>query len=106
MPFLNDGIVIAGGEPTLQKKSRAVAGPERIMELEASIAALKTQQLKELQAARGRLRELKIQTGPARMRLALNKSSMGNLKSILQFEFRIVGVLGPQGQKENHISRV
>ena len=101
MPFLNDCIVIAGGEPTLQKTGRTETEQERIKELEASIAALKTQEEKELQAAKEKLRNAKNETGASTEGSSMERSSMENLKSILRSEFRIVGILGPQGQKEN-----
>ena len=101
IPFLNDCIVIAGGEPTLQKTGRTETEQERIKELEASIAALKTQQEKELQAAKEKLRNAKNETGVSTEGSSMERSSMENLKSILRREFRIVGILGPQGQKEN-----
>ena len=101
MPFLNDCIVIAGGEPTLQKTGRTKTEQERIKELEASIAALKTQQEKELQAAKEKLRNAKNETGVSTEGSSMERSSMENLKSILRREFRIIGILGPQGQKEN-----
>ena len=97
IPFLNDCIVIA----TLQKTGRTETEQERIKELEASIAALKTQQEKELQAAKEKLRNAKNETGVSTEGSSMERSSMENLKSILQREFRIVGILGPQGQKEN-----
>ena len=101
IPFLNDCIVIAGGEAAPQKKVGTGAEQDRIKELEASIAALKIQQEKELEAARQRLETARNETGISAEGFNIEKSSMENLKSILRREFRIVGVLGPQGQKEN-----
>ena len=101
IPFLNDCIVIAGGEAAPQKKVGTGAEQDRIKELEASIAALKIQQEKELEAARQRLETARNETGVSAEGFNIEKSSMENLKSILRREFRIVGVLGPQGQKEN-----
>ena len=101
IPFLKDCIVIAEGERVTQKEVGTDAEQSRIKELEASIAALKVQQEKELEAARERLEAARKETGASAEGSSIEKSSMENLKSILRREFRIVGVLGPQGQKEN-----
>lgn len=101
IPFLKDCIVIAGGDVASQKKVGTGAEQERIRELEASINALKIQQEKELEAARERLKAARSETGVSTEGSSFERSSMENLKSMLRREFRIVGVLGPQGQKEN-----
>ena len=101
IPYLNDCIEIAEGETATQKEVGIEAEQARIKELEASIAALKIQQEKELEAARERLETARKETGVSAEGSSIEKSSMGNLKSILRREFRIVGVLGPQGMKEN-----
>ena len=98
---MNDCIEIAEGETATQKEVGIEAEQARIKELEASIAALKIQQEKELEAARERLETARKETGVSAEGSSIEKSSMGNLKSILRREFRIVGVLGPQGMKEN-----
>ena len=76
IPFLNDCIVIAGGEPTLQKTGRTETEQERIKELEASIATLKTKQEKELQAAKEKLRNAKNETGASTEGSSMERSSM------------------------------
>ena len=101
IPYLNDCIEIAEGETATQKEVGIEAEQDRIRELEASIAALKIQQEKELEAARERLETARKETGVSAEGSSIEKSSMENLKSILRREFRIVGVLGPQGMKEN-----
>ena len=101
IPYLNDCIEIAEGETATQKEVGIEAEQARIKELEASIAALKIQQKKELEAARERLETARKETGVSAEGSSIEKSSMENLKSILRREFRIVGVLGPQGMKEN-----
>ena len=101
IPYLNDCIEIAEGEATAQKEVGIEAEQARIKELEASIAALKIQQEKELEAARERLETARKEMGVSAEGSSIEKSSMENLKSILRREFRIVGVLGPQGMKEN-----
>ena len=101
IPYLNDCIEIAEGETATQKEVGIEAEQARIKELEASIAALKIQQEKELEAARERLETARKETGVSAEGSSIEKSSMENLKSILRREFRIVGVLGPQGMKEN-----
>ena len=85
----------------MQKTGRTETEQEKIKELEASIAALKTQQEKELQAAKEKLRNAKNETGVSTEGSSMERSSMENLKSILRREFSFVGILGPQGQKEN-----
>ena len=101
IPYLNDCIEIAEGETATQKEVGIEAEQARIKELEASIAALKIQQEKELEAARERLETARKETGVSAEGSSIEKSSMENLKSILRREFRIIGVLGPQGMKEN-----
>ena len=101
IPYLNDCTEIAEGETATQKEVGIEAEQDRIRELEASIAALKIQQEKELEAARERLETARKETGVSAEGSSIEKSSMENLKSILRREFRIVGVLGPQGMKEN-----
>ena len=101
IPYLNDCIEIAEGETATQKEVGIEAEQARIKELEASIAALKIQQEKELEAARERLETARKETGVSAEGSSIEKSSMENLKSILRREFRIVGVLGPQAMKEN-----
>ena len=101
IPYLNDCIEIAEGETATQKEVGIEAEQARIKELEASIAALKIQQEKELEAARERLETARKETGVSAEGSSIEKSSMESLKSILRREFRIVGVLGPQGMKEN-----
>ena len=101
IPYLNDCIEIAEGETATQKEVGIEAEQDRIREFEASIAALKIQQEKELEAARERLETARKETGVSAEGSSIEKSSMENLKSILRREFRIVGVLGPQGMKEN-----
>ena len=96
IPYLNDCI-----ETAAQNEVGIEAEQARIKELEASIAALKIQQEKELEAARERLETARKETGVSAEGSSIEKSSMENLKSILRREFRIVGVLGPQGIKEN-----
>lgn len=90
-PFLKDCINVVA-----QMREGNDPEQDRIKELEANIAALKAKQEKELEAAKERLRAAKSETG-----VSPDGSSISNLKSILRREFRIVGVLGPQGQKDN-----
>ena len=101
IPYLNDCIEIAEVETATQKEVGIEAEQARIKELDASIAALKIQQEKELEAARERLETARKETGVSAEGSSIEKSSMENLKSILRREFRIVGVLGPQAMKEN-----
>ena len=54
-----------------------------------------------MQAAKEKLRNAKNETGVSTEGSSMERSSMENLKSILRRDFRIVGILGPQGQKEN-----
>ena len=74
--------VTASGEPTLQKAVRTEAEEDRIKDLEADIAALKTQQEKELQAARDKLREAKNEMGVRTGGCSSGRLSMANLKLI------------------------
>ena len=101
IPYLNDCIETVEGETATQNEVGIEAEQARIKELEASIAALKIRQEKELEAARERLETARKETGVSAEGSSIEKSSMENLKSILRLEFRIFGVLGPQGMKEN-----
>ena len=87
IPHLNDCIEIAKGETATQKEVRIEAEQARIKELQASIAALKIQQEKELEAARERLETARKETGVSAEGSSIEKSSMENLKSILRREF-------------------
>ena len=90
-PFLLDCLRIvskmgeANGEEQMQ-----------IKELEANIASLKEQQVRELEAAKERLKAARSETG-ARP----DGSNIANLKSILRRDLQIAGVLEPQGQKDS-----
>ena len=69
---------------------------KQIKELEANIASQKEQQMRELEAAKERLKAARSETGASP-----NGSNIANLKSILRRDFRIAGVLGPQEQKDS-----
>ena len=87
IPYLNDCIEIAKGETATQKEVGIKAEQARIKELQASIAALKIQQEKELEAARERLETARKETGVSVKGSSIEKSSMENLKLILRREF-------------------
>eukprot|EP00794_Sanderia_malayensis_P020651 gene20651-22689_t len=89
--FLHDCIAVVS-----QMGQGNSAEQEKIKELEANIAALKEKQQRELEAAKERLRAARNETG-----ISSDGSNIASLKSMFRREFRIVGGLGPQGQKDN-----
>ena len=98
VPYLNDIIqAISAGIPVEKSGGDKNSGADKIKELEREVEALKVQQRDELEAALSRLEAARCQPGVG---VQAGSAQLDNLKTLLRRDFRIAGMVAPQGEKD------
>ena len=98
VPYLNDIIqAISAGIPVEKSGGDKNSGADKIKELEREVEALKVQQRDELEAALSRLEAARGQPGVGAQ---AGSTQLDNLKMLMRRDFRIAGMVAPQGQKD------
>ena len=97
VPYLNDVIqAISDGVPFEISGADKNSDADKIKEIEKEVEALKVKQKDELEAVLSRLEAARGQPGVGAQ---AGSGQLDNLKTLLRRDFRIAGMVAPQGQK-------